>query len=312
MSRHVETFLEMMAVERGASAHTLDAYGRDLAMLAQWLGATALECADTAALRGFLQDQAARGMAPRTAARRRSTLRRFYGFLAAEGIRPDDPADILDAPRRDRPLPRLLEESEVERLLAAAHAWDGTHGLRASALLELVYAAGLRVSELVALPLASVARDPAVLLIRGKGEKDRMVPIGEPARDAVKAYLPARDTFLAPSGRARKAGARFLFPSRAAAGHLTRDGFAKMLTELAVRAGLPPGRISPHVLRHSFATHLLAHGADLRGVQAMLGHADITTTQIYTHVLDARARALVAGHHPLADPAAAADAAGPA
>jgi integrase/recombinase XerD len=300
MSRHVETFLEMMAVERGASVHTLDAYGRDLAMLSDWLGTVPLERADTEALRGFLRDQTARGMAPRTAARRRATLRRFYAFLAAEGLRPDNPADVLDAPRRDRPLPKLLSEAEVDRLLAAARAWEGAHGLRASALLELVYAAGLRVSELVALPLAAVARDPAVLLIRGKGDKDRMVPIGEPARDAVKAYLPVRETFLAAKGVARTRGQRFLFPSRAGAGHLTRDGFAKMLTELAVRAGVPPGRVSPHVLRHAFATHLLAHGADLRGVQAMLGHADISTTQIYTHVLDARARALVAGHHPLA------------
>lgn len=301
MSRHVEAFLEMMAVDRGASPHTLDAYRRDLDALTLFLGDTAPERAATADLRAFLQDQTARGMAPRTIARRRAALRQFFAFLAAEGRRADDPADILDAPRQDRPLPRLLEESEVDRLLAAARAWEGAHGLRASALLELVYAAGLRVSELVGLPLSAVARDPDVLLVRGKGEKDRMVPIGEPARAAVRAYLPVRETFLAPSGPARRAGQRHLFPSRAAAGHLTRDGFAKMLSDLAVRAGLPPERLSPHVLRHSFATHLLAHGADLRGVQAMLGHADITTTQIYTHVLDARLRALVSGHHPLAD-----------
>ncbi|MBB4284599.1 site-specific tyrosine recombinase XerD [Roseospira goensis] len=300
MSRHVETFLEMMAVDRGASPHTLDAYRRDLEALAVFLGARPLARATTDDLRGFLQDQAARGMAPRTAARRRATLRQFYAFLAAEGRRADNPADVLDAPRRDRALPRMLEEAEVERLLAAARAWDGPRGLRASALLELVYAAGLRVSELVGLPLAAVARDPAMLLVRGKGDKERVVPIGEPARDAVRAYLPVRETFLAPTGRARAAGQRFLFPSRAAAGHLTRDGFAKMLSELAVRAGLPPSRLSPHVLRHSFATHLLARGADLRGVQAMLGHADISTTQIYTHVLDARLRALVTDHHPLA------------
>ncbi|WP_299441181.1 tyrosine recombinase [uncultured Rhodospira sp.] len=300
MSRHVETFLEMMAVDRGASPHTLDAYRRDLALLGDFLGGTAIDRASTDDLRAFLQDQAARGMAPRTAARRRAALRQFYAFLAAEGRRPDDPADILDAPRLDRPLPKMLDEAEVDRLLDAARAWAGPRGLRASALLELVYAAGLRVSELVALPLAAVARDPDVLLVRGKGDKDRVVPIGAPARDAVKAYLPVRESFLAPKGAARRAGQRFLFPSRAAAGHLTRDGFSKMLTELAVRAGLPPGRLSPHVLRHSFATHLLAHGADLRGVQAMLGHADISTTQIYTHVLDARLRALVTEHHPLA------------
>ncbi|MQX35182.1 site-specific tyrosine recombinase XerD [Roseospira navarrensis] len=300
-SRHVETFLEMMAVDRGASPHTLDAYRRDLEGLAAFLGPTRpLERASTDDLRAFLQHQAAQGMAPRTAARRRSTLRQFYGFLAAERRRPDNPADILDAPRADHTLPRLLDEAEVDRLLAAARAWDGPHGLRASALMELVYAAGLRVSELVSLPLSAVARDPDVLLIRGKGGKERVVPIGEPARAAVRDYLPVRETFLAPGGRARALGRRALFPSRAAAGHLTRDGFSKMLSDLAVRAGLPPSRVSPHVLRHAFATHLLAHGADLRGVQAMLGHADISTTQIYTHVLDARLKALVGEHHPLA------------
>ncbi|KAA5607442.1 site-specific tyrosine recombinase XerD [Roseospira marina] len=301
MSRHIETFLEMMAVDRGASPNTLDAYRRDLEALTAFLGATPPERASTNDLRAFLQHQAAQGMAPRTTARRRSALRRFFGFLAAEGRRPDNPADILDAPRTDHALPRLLDEAEVERLLDVARAWDGPHGLRASALLEVVYAAGLRVSELVGLPLAAVARDPEVLLVRGKGDKERVVPIGAPARAAIRTYLPVRETFLAATGRSRTLGQRFLFPSRAAAGHLTRDGFSKMLSELAVRAGLPPSRLSPHVLRHSFATHLLAHGADLRGVQAMLGHADITTTQIYTHVLDARLRALVGEHHPLAD-----------
>jgi len=309
LSRHVETFLEMMAVDRGASPHTLDAYRRDLETLAAFLarhgsdraGGVALERASTEDLRAFLRHQADQGMAPRTAARRRSALRQFYAFLVAEGRRADNPADVLDPPQLGRPLPKMLEEAEVERLLEAARAWEGPHGLRASALLELVYAAGLRVSELVTLPLSAVARDPDVLLVRGKGDKERVVPIGVPARSAVKAYLPMRETFLAKSGAARRAGQRALFPSRAAAGHLTRDGFTKMLTELGVRAGLPPSRLSPHVLRHSFATHLLAHGADLRGVQAMLGHADISTTQIYTHVLDARLRALVTENHPLAD-----------
>jgi len=304
MSRHVEPFLEMMAVDRGASPHTLDAYRRDLDTLAAFLArdhdGPPLERASTADLRAFLQHQTDQGMAPRTAARRRSTLRQFYAFLAADGRRPDNPADVLDPPRLGRSLPKMLEETEVERLLEAARAWEGPHGLRARALLELVYAAGLRVSELVSLPLAAVARDPDVLLVRGKGDKERVVPIGEAARAAVRDYLPVRETFLARTGAARRTGQRRLFPSHAAAGHLTRDGFSKMLTELAVRAGLPPGRVSPHVLRHSFATHLLAHGADLRGVQAMLGHADISTTQIYTHVLDARLRALVTESHPLA------------
>lgn len=297
MNRHVETFLEMMAAERAASRHTIAAYGRDLADLESFLAARGQEVhqGDGDSLRDYLGWMASQGLAARTAARRLSCLRQFHKFLYVEGIRQDDPTHSLDSPRLGRPLPKYLTEVEVEALLSTAAGWPGARGVRASALLELLYAAGLRVSELVSLPLAAVARGGAMLLVRGKGQKERMVPIGEPARRAVAAWLPARQTMLPP-----RTASKWLFPSESASGHLTRDGFAKMLDELARDAGLDPTRLSPHVLRHSFATHLLAHGADLRQVQQMLGHADISTTQIYTHVLDERLRALVNCHHPLA------------
>jgi integrase/recombinase XerD len=234
-------------------------------------------------------------LAPRTGARRLSALRQFYRFLYAEGLRGDEPTAALDSPHQGRPLPRVLSESEVDALLAAARSRDGPEGLRLAALVEVLYATGLRVSELVALPLAAVRRDPRVLLVRGKGGKERMVPLGEPAREALSAYLEVRRRFC-PAGR----DPRWLFPSRAASGHLTRHRFAQLLKALAVEAGVDPGKVSPHVLRHAFASHLLEHGADLRAVQQMLGHADISTTQIYTHVLNERLRRLVETHHPLA------------
>lgn len=286
-----------MTAERAASVHTLAAYRRDLQDLGVFLAARGQQVhqGDVDTLRDYIGWMAAQGLAPRTAARRLSCLRQFHKFLFVEGIRKDDPTHTLESPRLGRPLPKYLTENEVEALLRAAAGWPGARGVRATALLELLYAAGLRVSELVALPLAAVARGGEMLLVRGKGMKERMVPIGEPARRAVVAWLPARQTTLPP-----KTTSKWLFPSESASGHLTRDGFAKMLAELARETGLDPKRLSPHVLRHSFATHLLAHGADLRQVQQMLGHADISTTQIYTHVLDERLRALVNCHHPLA------------
>ncbi len=295
--RHVESFLEMMAVERGAAANTLAAYRRDLEALSAFLArrGVGVHRAEAEDLRAYMSALAAAGMSPRTAARHRSTLRQFHRHLFAEGVRADDPASGLDAPRLGRPLPKYLGEAEVEALLAAARARPGPRGLRLVAMLELLYAAGLRVSELVALPLAAVARDPAVLVVRGKGGKERMVPIGRPARAAVAAYRDVRQCFL-PHGRP----SRWLFPSASRRGHLTRAAFAQLLKGLAADAGLAPSRVSPHVLRHSFASHLLAHDADLRAVQQMLGHADIATTEIYTHVLDDRLTALVRAHHPLA------------
>lgn len=293
----IESFLEMMAAERGAAANTLDAYRRDLEDLAGFLAARGaqLETADTAALRAYLARLARAGMAPRTTARRLSSLRQFYRFQYADGRRADDPSAALDAPRLGRPLPKHLSEEEVERLLAAARRREGPEGTRIACLLELLYATGLRVSELVGLPLAAVARDQPTIVVRGKGGKERMIPLSDPAREALDAYKAVRSCFFR-----EDRPSRWLFPSRSAGGHLTRERFAQLLKELAAEEGIDPARLSPHVLRHSFASHLLAHGADLRSLQQMLGHADIATTQIYTHVLEDRLQRLVASSHPLA------------
>ena len=295
-SRHVEAFLEMLAAERGAARLTIEAYRHDLADFAAYLAGRGDSLVDAGAetVRAYLSHLASR-MAPRTSARRLSCLRQFYRFLFAEGVRDDDPTAAIDNPRTPKSLPKVLSEDEVERLLAAARGREGIAGLRLVALVELLYATGLRVSELVSLPLAAVRGDPRFLIVRGKGGKERLVPVGEVAAKAVADYLVVRGRF-APAG----APSPRLFPSRSAAGHLTRHRFAQLLKELAVAAGIEPRRASPHVLRHAFASHLLAHGADLRAVQKMLGHADIATTQIYTHVLDARLEAMVRDHHPLA------------
>ena len=291
-SRHIESFLEMMAAERAASANTLASYRRDISDYAAFAARRGRSpaTADSELLRAYLGTLARRGLAPRTAARRLSALRQFHRFLLAEGVRADDPTATLDGPRLGRPLPKYLSEEEVERLIAVAHAEKGVAGARATALLELLYATGLRVSELVGLPYAAVARDRPTLILRGKGAKERMVPLGEAARAALERWRPLR----------RPAASKWLFPGDGRSGHLTRSGFWLMLARLAAKAGVPPSRVSPHVLRHSFASHLLAHGADLRSVQQMLGHADIATTQIYTHVLDENLKRLVGRHHPLA------------
>jgi integrase/recombinase XerD len=304
-SRHVEAFLEMLAAERGAARNTIDAYRRDLADFAAFLVPRRREpeAADVRVIGDYFAHLAAAGMAPRTAARRLSALRQFFRFLYADGRRDDDPCVAVDGPRQGRSLPKYLSEEEVERLLAAARSRPGAEGRRLSALLEILYATGLRVSELVGLPLSAVARDAQVLVVRGKGGKERMVPLGDPARQALDAYREVRERFLPgrrAAGRDGGKAARWLFPSRGAEGHLTRHRFAQMLKELAAETGIERRRVSPHVLRHSFASHLLAHGADLRSLQQMLGHADISTTQIYTHVLDERLKALVDKAHPLA------------
>jgi integrase/recombinase XerD len=295
--RHLESFLEMLSAERGAAANTLEAYERDLLDCADFLTRRRQSLATATAqdLRAYLARQAQAGMAPRTAARRLSALRQFFRFLYSEELRADDPTAGIDSPRRGRDLPKILSEAEVDALLAAARARSGPEGLRLSALVELLYATGMRISELVALPRAAVARDPDFLLVRGKGGRERLVPLSEPARRAVADYLKVRAAFL----RGERESP-WLFPSRAASGHLTRHRVAQLLKELAIAAGLEPAKVSPHVLRHAFASHLLHHGADLRAVQQMLGHADISTTQIYTHVLGERLKRLVEAHHPLA------------
>ncbi|RMD63879.1 MAG: site-specific tyrosine recombinase XerD [Alphaproteobacteria bacterium] len=284
----------MLSAERGAAANTIESYRRDLEALAGTLRRRGrrLDTARADDLRHFMAVQARAGMAPRTVARRLSALRQFYRFLVAEGLREDDPTAAIDAPRRGRALPKILSEDEVTRLLDAARARDDPEGLRLAALVELLYATGLRVSELVVLPLAAVARDPRVLVVRGKGGRERIVPLNEAARAAVARYLTAR--------RRMRRASPWLFPSSGRSGRLTRQRVGQLLKVLAADAGIDPAKVSPHVLRHAFASHLLDHGADLRAVQAMLGHADISTTQIYTHVLSERLRTLVHTAHPLA------------
>jgi integrase/recombinase XerD len=299
-SRHVETFLEMLSVERGAAENTIESYGRDLADFQAFTVARKRqpENADPKLIRGYLKKLSGAGMAASTSARRLSSLRQFFRFLHAEGIRDDDPSRAIDSPKRGRPLPKYLSEDEVDQLLMAAERKPGSEGLRLLAMLELLYATGLRVSELVSLPLSALSRDGQLLIVRGKGGKERMVPFSEPARLAIEAYNQVRESFLPKGGKAK--GQHWMFPSRSKAGHLTRARFGQLMKELAIEGGIEPGRVSPHVLRHSFASHMLAHGADLRSLQQMLGHADISTTQIYTHVLEERLRQLVNDAHPLA------------
>jgi integrase/recombinase XerD len=290
-----EAFLEMMAAERGAARHTLDAYRRDLADFALCRrGRPIAEAADDD-LRRYLGRLDAAGLSSRTVARRLSALRQFFRFLVAEGMRPDDPTRLLDGPRPGRSLPKHLTETEIGRLIEAAECDVSPEGVRLSAILELLYASGLRVSELVSLPVSAVRRGEPMLTIKGKGGKERLVPVGGAARGALDRWLAVRGELLGEGNVSR-----FLFPSRGRSGHLTRVRCGQLLKALAVAAGIDPGKLSPHVLRHAFATHLLAHGADLRSVQQMLGHADIATTQIYTHVEIARLTELVTTRHPLA------------
>ena len=295
VSKHLEAFLEMLAAERGAAPLTLAAYRNDLSDLARFLAArgSPLEAADAAVLHAYLAS--ATGLGPRTLARRISAMRQFYKFLVIDGIRRDDPAADLETPGLGRPLPKILSESEVAGLIATARTGTEGEGVRLVCLVELLYATGLRISELVRLPFAVARRDPRFLVITGKGGRERVVPLSEPSRAALAGYIACRDRFLTGSGPSR-----WLFPSRGRAGHLTRQRAGQLLKGLAVKAGLDPDRLSPHVLRHAFASHLLDHGADLRSVQQMLGHADIATTQIYTHVLSDRLRKLVETAHPLA------------
>ncbi len=283
-----EAFLAMLAAERGAAANTLAAYRRDLEAAEAALGD--LVAADGPALASLAS--AWSGLAPSSLARRCSALRQFYGFLIDEGLRGDDPSPSLPRPRTRRPLPRLLSHGEVEALFARAEeeaAGDRPEAVRLLALLELLYGSGLRASELVSLPLAAVPRDAPFLAVTGKGGQQRLVPVSTRARQALSRWLGLRG-----------AGGRHLFPSRGAQGHLTRVRLFQILRDLAARAGIAPEKVSPHVLRHAFATHLLEGGADLRVLQTLLGHADISTTQIYTHVDSARLVALVNARHPLA------------
>jgi integrase/recombinase XerD len=301
----VELFLDMLAAERGAGDNTLQAYARDLADLAAHLPAgRTVANASSDDLRAYLGGLAHRGFAASSVARRLSAIRQLYRFLYAEGLRKDEPAAVLEGPKRGRGLPKILSVSEVENLLTHAHdaAEDAERKLperlraaRLACLLEVLYATGLRVSELVALPASAARRDQRLLLVRGKGDKERLVPLNETAKRAMSDYL----ALLAEADPEQKT--KWLFPSFGESGHLTRQHFARDLKALAAAAGIRPARVSPHVLRHAFASHLLQNGADLRVVQTLLGHADISTTQIYTHVLEERLKSLVRDLHPLAD-----------
>ncbi len=299
----IALYLDMLAAERGAGANTLAAYRRDLDDLSAYLQnhRSSIAKAATEDLRGYLSDLARRSMRVTTVARRLSAMRQLYRFLYAEGHRADDPAAVLQGPKRERNLPKTLSIAEVDRLLCTAAASDPAAPLpvrlraaRLACLVELLYATGLRVSELVALPASAARKDARVIIVRGKGNKERMVPLNDAAKRAMAAYL----ALLKESGEV--AQSKWLFPSFGEGGHLTRQHFARELKALAAAAGLRAAQVSPHVLRHAFASHLLHNGADLRVVQTLLGHADISTTQIYTHVLEERLKSLVRDLHPLA------------
>lgn len=303
-ARHLELFLEMLGAERGAAANTLRAYERDLGDFLAFLARRKHDTASASAaeITAYLESLQRRGFAASSRARRLSALRQFFRFLYAEGLRGDDPAAALESPKGSRPLPKILSVAEVDSLLetaarmaAEAEGARRFRALRMHCLLEILYATGLRVSELVSLPRSVIAADARFLTVAGKGGRERIVPLTDAARRAAAAYVAEAQA----QGRGES---RWLFPSRGRAGHLTRQRFAQELKALAAHAGIAAARISPHVLRHAFASHLLERGAELRAVQQLLGHADISTTQIYTHVLEERLRELVLDHHPLARP----------
>jgi len=300
-------FLDMLMAERGAAAHTIDAYTRDISDFLAFLATKKSSAAKASAdhLRAYLESLAGKGLAATSRARKLSAIRQFFRFLLGEGLRADDPTSAIDSPKLGRPLPKILSLAEVETLIntakqASVTAAEGTprrRALRLYALLEMLYASGLRVSELIALPRNVLAADDRVLTIKGKGGRERLVPLNEAARVALAAHIAALQEDQEDKGRGPSA---WLFPTGGGGQHITRQRFGQELKALALAANFEPARVSPHVLRHAFASHLLERGADLRTVQQLLGHADISTTQIYTHVIEERLRRLVEQHHPLA------------
>ncbi len=284
----------MLLAERGVAKNTIEAYRRDLVAVAEYLLPQALDTITSVGLTDYLSSIAEEGMSPRTSSRRLSALRQYFGFLVQEGIRTDNPTIKIDRPKLGRPLPKYLTEFEVEALLTAARLQRGRHGRRLTLIVELLYATGLRISELVTLP-ASAAKAQDALIIYGKGGKERLVPLGRQAISAMQSYEKDRNSFYMSQG-----DSPWLFPSRGKGGHISRRRVGQMLDELAVEAGIEVQKVSPHVLRHAFATHLLHNGADLRTVQELLGHEDLSTTEIYTHILDERMKSLVLQKHPLA------------
>jgi integrase/recombinase XerD len=310
-ARLTDLFLDMLAAEQGAGDNTLDAYRRDLTDFSEFLARSGQSFAgtETQALRDYLADLDARGFKSTTVARRLSALRHLFRFLLNERLRTDDPAAILSGPKRGRGLPKVLSISDVDRMLTRAKelteapetsAPQRLRAIRLYCLLEVLYATGLRVSELVALPRSAAQRDARMIVVRGKGNKERLVPLNEASRQAMADYLAAIEA-QKPEKKKNAANSKWLFPSFGESGHLTRQHFARDLKELAAASGLAPRLVSPHVLRHAFASHLLHNGADLRIVQTLLGHTDISTTQIYTHVVEERLKSLVRDLHPLAE-----------
>ncbi len=303
----ISAFLDAQVAEFGISENTQLSYGRDLRATADWLAeeGSGFEQADRDQIERYLTHLDVMGMAVSTRARRLSALKQLFRFAFEEGWRPDNPAIAIKGPGRAKRLPKTLSLEEVDRLLAAAETHGRTEAdrLRTACLMQVLYATGLRATELVSLPAAAVRGDPQMILVRGKGDKERMVPLSPPARAATQAWLAHRDA--QEDAKRRETGAKpspYLFPSTGKAGHLTRVRFYTLIKDIALRAGLSPDKITPHVIRHAFATHLLQNGADLRAIQTLLGHADIATTEIYTHILDERLKALVLEHHPLAKP----------
>lgn len=292
----VNRFLEMMSAERGASANTLEAYGRDVEEFLTYCGGLALKEISRDDVGDFVQYLGRVGRSPKTVARKLSAVREFFKFLYTEKDIKDNPAADILTPKQEKPLPKFLSEDEIKRLIAAAKECSGPKGRQMTAMLELMYASGLRVSELVSLPENCINFDRRQVFVRGKGSKERVVPVAPAAIQAVFDYLEQRDCFIREGRRSI-----WLFPSKSSrSGHISRDTFFKRLKELAVKAGIYPSRVTPHVLRHSFATHLLNHNADLRSVQKMLGHESINTTEIYTHILSDKLLETVQKLHPLA------------
>ncbi len=303
MARWVQVFLEAQAAELDAATNTQLAYARDLQNFADWLADKSLHYATVNRdhIESYLIACEAEGLAKSTRARRLSAIKQLYRFAFEEGWRDDNPAIQIKGPGRAKRLPKTLTIAEVDQLLEAARN-SKRDALRNGCLMELLYATGMRVTELVSLPISAARGDPRMLLVRGKGGKERLVPLSPPARAALAAYLTESDANEDTARQKGKPASKFLFPSRGAAGHMTRQRFFLLIKEFAVAGGVSPDKVTPHTLRHAFATHLLAGGADLRSIQTMLGHADVATTEIYTHVLDARLKELVLEHHPLAKP----------
>jgi integrase/recombinase XerD len=305
-------FLDMLAAEQGAGPNTLDAYRRDLTDFSEFLArqGPGVAVAQTQSLRDYLADLDNRGFKSSSVARRLSAMRHLFRFLLNERIRSDDPAAILSGPKRGRGLPKVLSIADVDRMLtrakeltqaSAASSSQRLRAMRLYCLLEVLYATGLRVSELVALPRSAARNDARMIVVRGKGDKERLVPLNEASRQAMADYLAATEASLKTDRKRNASASKWLFPSFGESGHLTRQHFARDLKELAAASGLAPRLVSPHVLRHAFASHLLHNGADLRIVQTLLGHTDISTTQIYTHVVEERLKSLVRDLHPLAE-----------